>query len=343
MTGSDLLTLLERCLNARQTLFDEKHEAALRLFNGFIEGEPRLVADLYGHTLVIHNYADPFPEGSALAEIANSFFRERLPWLETVILKTRCGTRQEDKRGNILYGGPPDLWVREYGVLYAINLLMNRDASLYLDTRHLRKWAGEQLQGKRVLNVFAYTGSLGVAARAGGARQVVHTDLNRKFLNVAKTSYTLNGFPIDKNDFRTGDFWPVVSRLKRSGAMFDCVFLDPPFFSATDKGSLDLARDSRRLINKVRPLIADGGVLAAINNAVFLSGQEYLQTLEALCADGYLEIETLVPVPDDFTGYPETRQGSYPVSPEPFNHPTKIALLRVRRKKEGSIDVNHHE
>ena len=54
--------------------------------------------------------------------------------------------------------------------------------------------------------------------------------------------------------------------------------------------------------------------------------------LEELCADGYLRVESLVPVPDDFTGYPETRVGKFVSDPAPFNHPTKIAILKVRRK-----------
>ena len=166
----------------------------------------------------------------------------------------------------------------------------------------------------------------------GGAKRVVHLDLSRKFLNVAKTSYTLNGFPIDKKDFISGDFFPVVSRLKRTGALFDCVFLDPPFFSTTDKGTIDLAAEGVRLINKVRPLIADGGWLVSINNSLYLSGGEYLAMLEELCADGYLRMERLIPVPEDFTGYPKTRVGEFVTDPAPFNHPTKIAMLRVKRK-----------
>ena len=54
--------------------------------------------------------------------------------------------------------------------------------------------------------------------------------------------------------------------------------------------------------------------------------------LDDLCADGYLHIEKLIPVPEDFTGYPETRSGKYVTNPAPFNHPTKIVVLRVKRK-----------
>ena len=59
-----------------------------------------------------------------------------------------------------------DRKIKEHGVWYAINLTINRDTSLYLDTRNLRKWLIENLKDKSVLNTFAYTGSFGVAALA---------------------------------------------------------------------------------------------------------------------------------------------------------------------------------
>ena len=220
----------------------------------------------------------------------------------------------------------------ELAITQAVALQLNRDASFYLDTRNLRSWILKNLAGQRVLNTFAYTGSLGVAAQAAGAARVVQLDLNRNFLNVAKTSCTLNGFPIHKADFQTSDFWPLASRMIRAGELFDCVLLDPPFFASTSKGMVDAKNNYARLINKVRPLIADGGRLIAVNNALFVSGAEFMKTLKALCADGYLEIEELIPVVEDFTGYATTRIAAEVADPAPFNHSTKIAVLRVRRK-----------
>jgi 23S rRNA (cytosine1962-C5)-methyltransferase len=331
MNNEPIFDLLERAIAARESLFDPQHQTAFRLFNGFYEGFPSLVVDLFARTVVMQNYADPPAEGDAAVASAQRFLEARFSWIQAILLKTRHGLTQDAKQGKLIYGERAARRVQEHGVWYAIDLLMNQDASLYLDTRNLRKWALENLKGKTVLNTFAYTGSLGVAARAGGTARVLHLDRNRTFLNVAKASYSLNGFPILRADFQAGDFWQQASRLKRSGERFDCVFLDPPFFSSTSKGIVDLAKDSARLVNKLRPLINDGGYLAAVNNALFLSGQAYLETLESLCADGYLQIETLIPVPEDFTGYPDTRLSSPPVDPAPFNHATKIALLKVRR------------
>ena len=86
------------------------------------------------------------------------------------------------------------------------------------------------------------------------------------------------------------------------------------------------------MINQVRPLVQDGCFLVAVNNALFVSGTSYLQTLEELCTDGYLSIERLIPVPLDITGFPNTVVRDPPVNPQPFNHSTKIAVLSVRRK-----------
>jgi len=324
--------LLERAFEARRPLFGERQEGALRLFNGFLEGCPELVVDLYATTAVLHDCSESPKQGEALVEVAQELLGACFPWIRAIVLKRRNGSSAADRRGRIIFGEAPDRKVREHGVWYAVDLCMSRDASLYLDTRNLRRWAIENLRGKTVLNAFAYTGSLGIAALAGGARRVVQLERNRRFLNLAKTSYTLNGFPISQKDFLLGDFFPAVGALKRAGDRFGCVFLDPPFFSTTQKGTVDLAASSSRLINKVRPLVEDGGRLVAVNNALFVSGRAYLETLESLCADGYLEIEELIPVPEDFTGYPGTRRGAPITDPAPFNHATKIAVLRVRRK-----------
>ena len=331
MTQS-LSELLEKALASRATLFDARHESAFRLFNGFSEGNPNLVVDLYAETILFHNYADNPEPTSSLIQEAQEFYRDRMRWLKAELVKTRNTKSADEKHGKILFGTDLDRKVKEHNFWYAIDLTLNQDASFYLDTCNFRKWIIENVKGKTVLNAFAYTGSLGVAALAGGASRVVQLDRNRPFLNVAKESYSLNNFPIHKQDFIASDFFTQVAKFKRTGERFDCVFIDPPFFSTSPRGTVDQINESARLINKVRPLINDGGYLVAINNALYVSGREYLQTLESLCEDGYLKIKELIPVPDDFTGHSETHLGEPITDPSPFNHSTKIAVMEVKRK-----------
>ncbi|MBN2554366.1 MAG: class I SAM-dependent methyltransferase [Anaerolineales bacterium] len=323
---------IEQAIALRLAALPEDVHVARRLFNGFLEGLPALVADLFGRTAVLYNYAAPPIEGEGLVGKVQNTILDLVPRVETVLVKTRRSPDREAQRGLLNYGERKDRWIREHGVRYAVDLTMNQDASFYMDTRNLRKWLLEKMAGKTVLNMFAYTGSLGVSAAAGGAARVLHVDLNQSFLNVAKTSYSLNGLPITRRDFYAADFFNCAARLKRTGDRFHCVILDPPFFSITGKGKVDL-NDSARLINKVRPLIEDQGVLIAINNALFVSGASYMDALDRLCSDRYLSIEETIPVPEDITGYPSTRTEDWVADPAPFNHSTKIAVLKVRRKE----------
>lgn len=332
MDTQELLKRLNRAIDARQGLLDSRHESALRLFNGFTEGMPGLVVDLYGQTLVLFNYAEPPSTLDLLLSAVRVALLARLPWVQAVLVKTRGSKDPDERRGKIVYGSLVDHQILENGIWYAIDLQMNQDASFYLDTRGLRAWLKEKMLGRTVLNTFAYTGSLGAAAAAGGARRVVQTDLSAKFLGLSKKTFRLNDLPVQQQDFIAADFFRQAGNFKRAGELFDCVILDPPFFSTTAAGKVDLVAESSRLINKVRPLVAHDGWLVAINNALFVSGAAYLASLEALCADGYMALEQLIPVPEDMTGMQATRAEDYPADPSPFNHPTKIAILRIRRK-----------
>jgi 23S rRNA (cytosine1962-C5)-methyltransferase len=326
---STLEKMLEQALEVRAADISKPGDfGCLRLFSGFYEGYPELVVDLFGTTLVLFDYG----EAGDLLNAAQEYLLEKLPWVDCVIHKTRSARDPVQRRGKLAFGDNPSEKIREHGVWYALDLQINQDASFYLDTRELRKWLLANAEGWRVLNTFAYTGSLGVAALAGGAAYVLQTDLKHKFLGLARQSAALNRLDFGKMKLKANDFFSQIAALKRQDQLFDCIILDPPFFSSTQKGSIDLVNESTRLINKVRPLVADGGYLIAINNALFLSGSEYMRSLEVLSKDGYLSIETRIPTPPDITGYPETIVNTPPTNPAPFNHPTKIAILKVRRK-----------
>lgn len=324
-----MIEALVKAIEARSTLVDDRHESAFRLFNGFTEGMPSLALDIYARALVIHDYSEK-PDETTHGEVL-AIVRERYPWISSAVLKPRQSEDSEFRIGRVMFGTEADLprRIKEDSVSYAINLLLNRDASFYIDTRGLRAWARANLAGKRVLNTFAYTGSLGVAARAAPCAQVVATDLNKRFLNQAKDSYVMNGFPIQRSDFITGDFFEVVGQMKRKKELFDCIFLDPPFFSTTDKGAVDQYA-MKSLINKVRPLVNRGGALVVVHNALFDSGQAHMEMLEELCVDGYMKVERRIDVPQDVIGYSidNTATNPWPTDPSPFNHPTKIAVLR---------------
>lgn len=332
MAEISLSQILERALIARQALLSVDHRSGLRLLAGFYEGEPHLVADLYGTTLLLTSYSEDHAESTDLFMQAQHFYLERLPWLTSVVQKQRLARDPVVKNGRVTWGEAPSVEVSENGVRYALDLVLNQDASFYLDTRLLRTWLKENSAGAEVLNTFAYTGSLGVAALAGGATRILQVDRSARFLELARRSAMLNHLDLGRMKLRAADVFSEIGRCKKEGRLFDLALLDPPFFSVTEKGKVDQNAESVRLINKIRPLVRDGGRLVTINNALFLSGVEYWHNLEAMCREDYLSIEQIIPVPEEITGFAGTVVGQPPTDPAPFNHSTKIVVLRVRRK-----------
>lgn len=329
---NELPHLLSRALGCRFASLEESHISAVRIFNGFTEGLPSLVVDLYGRTLVFFIQKADEEEKDWIVHTAREFYLSMLDWVDCIVLKQRSSPNEAKKRGEVICGTQPATRIIENGVTYAVDLMLNQDAGFYLDTRNLRAWLKTEADGKTLFNTFAYTGSLGVAALAGGAEQVTQIDRNGKFLKLAKESVRLNGFDAARMTCTAVDFFVAVGQMKHSGKSYDMVILDPPFFSITQRGKVDLVNEVKRLVNKARPLVKDGGRLVLVNNALYLSGREFIRALEDLGRDGYVSIETIIPVAEDVTGYADTKVLKAPTDPAPFNHPTKIVVLSVRRK-----------
>ena len=280
---------------------------------------PKLVVERYAAAWV---FTDHSAEGIYRDQAAG--LAGKIPG--AILYKWRNSKNFRERNG-IIFSGTPDKVIVENEVKYAVDLTLNQDTGFYADTRNLRKYLLENSAGKRVLNTFAYTGSLGIAALAGNAADVVQTDLSGRFLELAKHSLALNHLDPGKMEIIEGNFFPVVSGFKKSGRVFDTVIVDPPFFSQSSKGTVDLLKQPVALVNKVRPITADGGEIIMVNNALYLSGAEFIAAADALCDGKYLFRERIIDIPEEFCG-----DFSAVADPAPFNHPTKIIVFKVRRK-----------
>ena len=319
---SELIPLLKEAFHKRKDLFTDTETTAYRMFNGFCEECRDFSIDRYGDTAVIlwmQKKSTPDLEmKQALCDLCLTF----IPGVQNVLFKNRFSVETEEKRGILLSGKKSAGNIREWGIEYPVNLQLNKDCGFYLDSALLRKWLLENAEGKRVLNTFAYTGSLGDASEAGGALSVTQTDLNHNYLSERHSS----------QEYLLGDFFHVTASLRRSERLFDIIILDPPFFANAGRNAkVNQARNAAALINKIRPLAAHNAKIVVVNNALFLSGNEFIHQLGDLCGD-YLHIGEIIPVPESFYGFSPIDVRSLPADPTPFNHPTKIVVLDVLRK-----------
>ena len=137
---TNLIELLESAFEQRsEKLSGGEHLSAMRLFNGFTEGAPGLAIDLYGSSLLIHDLGKSPGQWQDQLGMMIDLYRQKMPWLDTVILKTRQAATRAEKCGRLLFGEHPAERVKEHGTWYALDLLMQQDASMYLDTTNLRR------------------------------------------------------------------------------------------------------------------------------------------------------------------------------------------------------------
>jgi 23S rRNA G2069 N7-methylase RlmK/C1962 C5-methylase RlmI len=190
-----------------------------------------------------------------------------------IFLKERQRMRNRQEAGN-QYGKINDRGfyrdVIEGDLEFRVNLSDYLDTGLFLDGRKKRALIRIEAEGKRVLNLFAYTCSLSVAAAIGGASQVDSVDLSNTYLEWGKLNFALNGIPLsDKFSLIRTDVLQFLDQPKTKKSLWDIIILDPPSFSNSKKmpESLDIRRDYRELISKSLTLLSPGGTLYFSSNA----------------------------------------------------------------------------
>lgn len=153
--------------------------------------------------------------------------------------------------------------IHESGLTYKVDFGKKQNSGLFLDMRYGRDWVRAQAQGKRILNLFAYTCGFSVAAITGGAEQVLNLDMARGALNRGRDNHRLNDHDLSRVSFMGHDLFKSWGMVKKSGP-YDLVIIDPPSFQ---KGSFELDKDYRRVLRRLPELLtADGCVLACMND-----------------------------------------------------------------------------
>lgn len=174
------------------------------------------------------------------------------------------GKQQYEKTGEI----GQDFVVEENGLKFWVNLDAYLDTGLFLDHRNTRQMVRERAQGKRFLNLFAYTGSFSVYAAAGGASASITVDMSRTYQEWTQRNLQLNGFSLDDHQLVQMDVFQYLEEAVAAKKRFGLIVMDPPSFSNSKRMQdiLDVQRDHPLLINQCLELLTPGGELFFSNN-----------------------------------------------------------------------------
>ncbi len=268
-----LASTFEKALQRRKQL--NLITNAMRLVNGKGDGLDGLLIDRHNKHFHVQILADHWHK--QMDEICH-VLTSSMP-VEYLIVKARRGL---EVKAEVLIGADPRTVVEEYGIKFEVNLDDGLNCGLFLDMRANRRMVGQFSKGKKVLNGFSYTCSFGAHARAGGASEVINTDISRKILDRGKNNYQLNALPGAAGEFIKADTVSFLQRAFKKGNNFDVIILDPPSFARHEGKVFQVKRDLPKLIALAVAVLNPGGYLLVTTNYSEISHADLERMLHSI-------------------------------------------------------------
>ena len=240
-------------------IVDNPDNNTYRLVHGEGDNVPGLVIDVYGETAVMQAHSvgihvERHRIASQLVIVMGDRVKNVYYKSETT-LPFKAGLEQED---GFIIGGSKDNVALENGLKFHVDWLKGQKTGFFVDQRDNRSLLEHFSRGKKVLNMFCYTGGFSFYAMRGGAELVHSVDSSAKAIELTTKNVELN-FPGDNRHEAFCE--DAFKYLDRAGGDYDLVILDPPAF-AKHRGALHNAlkgytRLNMKAFEKIRP----GGIL----------------------------------------------------------------------------------
>lgn len=244
---------------------------ARRLFHGrgrVFPGLEYLTIDWYPPLLLLTSY-QPLP--ASLPEALWQLLEQAAPGRIKALVLQRRDLRPPTIE--LLHGSlPTQPLAREAGLSYPLRLDQGLNHGFFPDMARGRQWLRAHSRDRTILNLFAYTCSLSVAALAGGARQVVNLDMSKPALAIGRQAHRLNRLDLRRASFLGHDLFKSFARLEQLGP-FDLVVIDPP---AAQGKSFSAVRDWPRILRRLPGLLHPAGEILACVSAPEL-GRNFLE------------------------------------------------------------------
>ncbi len=310
--------ILQCCRQAleRRTALREKH-AVCRLFDGTGDGVPQLFIDRYGALALAHLLPAPSDSVATFSEALRGALRESREKLErewgvgSFYLRIHPHDPREHRsqEAELVWGEPQsEVIVTEGPCRFIVRPQRSVNAGLYADTRGIREYLAAHSLGKRVLNLFCFSGSLGIAAAVGGAAEIAQIDSSPDALEWAKANWQLNqGERVCVMRHICDDCRHFLdregARVAAGGKRTAIAVIDPPSFGRGRKRTFSLKRDVGEIVEKVMRILEPEGEIILTSNTRELTPArlESAARSSTLAASWpIVRVEALLPPAEDF-------------------------------------------
>jgi 23S rRNA (cytosine1962-C5)-methyltransferase len=237
---------------------------AVRLIYSEADSLPGLILDLYKDTAVIQIFTLGMEKLKPLILEAVKKIVKPARIYERSDSVFRKAEKLRPVKGWLSDNMPTNIEINEGGARFLVDIENGHKTGFYLDQRRSRLALKAVSKGKKVLDLFCYTGGFLVNAALGGAVRVTGVDIKQEWLDTARENAALNGVG-DKAEFICGDAFKVTQDIVSSGAKFDIVIVDPPSFLRSKKDIVMAARGYKEINTLAFKALAPGGVLCTFS------------------------------------------------------------------------------
>jgi len=283
----------ESAMHLRSVLGYDRPESAARLVFSEGDGVSGLIVDRYGEYLVVQVTA--LALAIRLPQILPMLVDLARP--QGVFLRTENDiVRAEglDLEQGLAFGHIPErpVEILDQSLRFAVDLSEGQKTGLYLDQRENRTAAARFMSGRRVLDMFCYTGGFGLTAAAiGKAREVVGFDASRRAVTQAQANAERNGLANVR--FENGDAFKTLHSLKTAGERFDGIVLDPPKFARSRSAVDDALKAYARLNRLAIDVLAPGGILVTCSCSGHVTRHDFFFMLVGVAQQSGRDIQVL--------------------------------------------------
>ena len=294
----EFLARIEGASKLRRPLWQSDFTTALRLINGEGDQLPGLVIDIYDNTLVIqfdgngmHDFWEPWL-GEIIPKISSEW-----PHIKKALVKPRSGDTKK-----------PMLWIKkttplswqqdeldsdsgleliqifENGMRFWVDCFLGQKTGFFLDQRDHRLYVSLRSRGKKVLNLFSYTGGFSLAAGIGGASSVESMDVSQQALDLAQKNWQLNGL---KSPHKTSseDIFAWVKVNNPNNSHWDSIIVDPPSMTKSERTKAEARDKYIQLFAWTLQQLAKGGDAYFSSCSSHISFSDFIEIIQQACSN----------------------------------------------------------
>jgi 23S rRNA (cytosine1962-C5)-methyltransferase len=275
---------IEQAVGMRRVLrlLEQPDQNSCRLIHAEGDGLPGLIADWYNGVVVLQTHSVGMARGlkwitEALQEVLGDSLQGIYNKSEKVLGKHGQTSPLPDGwlTGNLDVSTVVAL---EYGMAFEVDIVQGQKTGFFIDQRENRALLRNMSAGRKVLNVFSYTGGFSIAALKGGAELAASLDSSARALEVAALNATRNGYDDSMHKTIEAD---AVDFLKDGVGDYDVVVLDPPAFAKSASARHAAVQGYKRINQRTMQSMKPGSLLFTFSCSQAVDDRLFTNTVVA--------------------------------------------------------------